>query len=303
MAQGREPGAIRQLTRAAIVAHGPQVVEREPDPSSLTIRRHPGGPAAQEMLVGQHSDVDACTPDEFVGRREAVIALDELEAPVARVALELHGSQPSQPHAAAEAKPGLRDVGAPVRELVGAEPEMDGVPPQLPFREVEQRLPVAVDVGVVRAVAVVASRHDLGCGHLKSQRRREGDQIRKFAHVVDDEHLAAEVPSEQVRVQRLQRAGKADPLRRDSRVRSRGDGHGSRGGDPGAGRKLEGALLVEHGEEHVVVGLDGHILAGPPSHARPRAMSSSPSSPAQAAPPRGADPAGRFPPTVLHVPA
>ena len=87
-----------------------------------------------------------------------MVALDQLQAAVARVALELDVAEPAQAHALEEAQAQLRHLRVPVGDVEAAGAEPDRVLAQLALRDVQERLALLVDVAVVGEELVVARR-------------------------------------------------------------------------------------------------------------------------------------------------
>ena len=96
-----------------------------PHPVAVADGRGGGHVVAAGAVVGDAGEVDPGAPDELVGGGEAVVALDQLQAAVAGVALELDVAHAPQPDAREEAQAELRDLGMPVDDLVGRQPEVD----------------------------------------------------------------------------------------------------------------------------------------------------------------------------------
>ena len=113
--------------------------------------------------------VDTACTGELSGSVEAVVAFDQLELPVALVALELNRSKPADAGSAQEGESDLPDLGVPFEEVVAPPSEPGRVLTDLPPRVMDKRAPMLVEVGRACPKPVVASGNDLRDDDLEAE--------------------------------------------------------------------------------------------------------------------------------------
>jgi len=189
------------------------------------------------------------------------VELDQLQSPVAFVALELDARGAPDADAAHEAKADPCDLGSPVADVVARQAEPDWPLSQLALRELEQGTTVLVEMAVVGVVGVFGSGHDLGHEHLDAEGEGLfGRRPQVGAGLRDQDLLGqAEVACKDVRSDRLQRARKGEPIDSLLDVGEALERDRLRPVESELVRELVGTGLVEHVEDDAIVGLDGTV--------------------------------------------
>lgn len=260
MQEAPEPPADGQLALRAGITQRAYIFERVPDTDAELVAVERGDRAAERAVVDKECKVDARALHQLVRGSEAVIAFDQLQAAIANVPLELDAAKPTKPDSFEEAEPDLRGLLAPHADLIASEAEAHRVLAQLLLREVEERFAPFVEVAVVRHVLVFWPWDDLGREHLDIQRHGDREGGFELGAVACHDDLAdAAVPRKDVRVERLERAGKPKRLGRDLQVCRYADGHRARSVNAGGVGQLVGAVFVEHAKQHIVVGFHRQV--------------------------------------------
>src|SRR3954469_10971216 len=94
MEEAPDPLPGRQLAGRAVGAERTEVLDRQPEPRAVALRPDRRQRPSKEAVVGEEREGDAGGAGEVGGRGEAVVALDQLQPAVARVALELDVREP-----------------------------------------------------------------------------------------------------------------------------------------------------------------------------------------------------------------
>jgi hypothetical protein len=210
--------------------------------------------------VGEQRQVHAAELQMPVARRQPRVALHELEAAVAGVALELDVADAADAHRLQEpqTKPRclrIRLVGGVARRAETGRELAELVPV-----EVQERGAALVEVAVVRAEGVLGAGDDLRHQQPDPERCQRRVLAPQLARVTDHDRLRpGTLAREEMPVDRLEDQREADPSGERLELVRVLRQVGERRRHPVLSRQRIRPALVEHGQHDLVVGLDRQV--------------------------------------------